>query len=273
MSQGRARSTSSSSGSKIVCTPQSPTPFSPHIPAFSPHTRPEDVPIPTIESPGPGINELPDPTTPQFDSSATYDNLVSSLSHVNLRTPDLASPMPIFGQNQPFPQFTIRHLHNMTPEPSSRAGSNIERAHINENRSERDTTPTRPSAAVASSSNPQSSGNQAPPTTSDTQRRAASAPAQPLFLSPTPNPRSYNVNDETAPDEPYFNEQFQDALRKGKFFSGRIAGRLSTCELAEKEDSQIYSIFQDAKKLEQFAAPSVCTIGIVGDSGVGEFPV
>ncbi|TVY12926.1 hypothetical protein LARI1_G009230 [Lachnellula arida] len=266
MSQGRARSTSSLSGSRseIVYTPQSST-------TLSPHTRPEDAPIPTIESPGPGIFELPDPTTPQsVFSSATYDNLVGSLSNVDLRTPDHASPMPTFGQKQSFPQFTFRNLHNMTPEPRSRAGSNTERAHINICRSERDTTPTRPSAVVASSSNPQSSGNRAPPTASDTQPRAASVPAKPLSLCLTPNPRSYNVNDETAPDEPYFNKQFQEALRKGKLVARRIADRLSTCELAEKEDSQIYSIIQNSKELQQFAAPSVCTIGIVGDSGVGK---
>jgi hypothetical protein len=79
----------------------------------------------------------------------------------------------------------------------------------------------------------------------------------------------YNTNDETPPNEPYFNVEFQNALQKGKSVARRIADTLSTCELAQDRDSQVFSMIETANELRQFDAPSVCTIGIVGDSGVG----
>jgi len=80
----------------------------------------------------------------------------------------------------------------------------------------------------------------------------------------------YDVKDEKPPNEPYFNEQFQKALQKGKQIAGRIRDTLQACELAEDRESHMYSIIETATELHRFDAPAVCTIGIVGDSGVGK---
>jgi hypothetical protein len=78
------------------------------------------------------------------------------------------------------------------------------------------------------------------------------------------------VKDEIPPNEPYFNEQFQKALQKGKQIAGRIKDTLQACELAEDPESHVYGMIQTAAELHSFDSPAVCTIGIVGDSGVGK---
>jgi len=69
---------------------------------------------------------------------------------------------------------------------------------------------------------------------------------------------------------PYFNPEFQNALRDGERVAGKIEATLKTCLLVEDEESQIYKLVQKAKDLRYFDASAVCRIGIVGDSGVGE---
>jgi hypothetical protein len=80
----------------------------------------------------------------------------------------------------------------------------------------------------------------------------------------------YNVKDERPPNEPYFTEQFQRALQNGKYIAGRIKYTLQACELAEDRESHVFEMIQTATELHNFDAPAVCTIGIMGDSGVGK---
>jgi hypothetical protein len=80
----------------------------------------------------------------------------------------------------------------------------------------------------------------------------------------------YNVKDERPPNEPYFTEQFQRALQNGKYIAGRIKDTLQACKLAEDGESHVFEMIQTATELRNFDAPAVCTIGIMGDSGVGK---
>ena len=252
-----------------VFTPQSSRRFSPTLPVSTTDSQPEDVPIPSIESPTPGMFELPDVTTPRIlASSNTYDNVLDTLKQVNLSAPDNVSRIYRFGQEQGSSIFSFRDLHNTTPEPSSRPRPGQATGTNNVSRSGSDSGNIALGASVGaaqSSTLPVSVNVASPPVT---KLRASSAPVQP----PVPNeskPGKYNTNDETPPDEPYFHEDFQKALQKGKLVAQRIANVLGTCELAQDRDSQVFSMIQSANELRQFDAPSVCTIGIVGDSGVG----
>ncbi len=227
--------------------------------ASSPRSFPEDDPIPTIENSPPHILEPSDVMTPPgFTFPDAYESALDTSKEVaNFRNPHH------FGHETQPSAFTYRKLHNATPEPSARAGSK--------------TSPkipggldldlTGPLAGLAhvSPSLPLASGP-----TPATKRRASSAPAQPLGTDNLSKLDIYNANDETPPEEPYFNPEFQSALQNGKLVAQRIASEFEKCELARDHDSHVASIILTANELRKFDAPSVCTIGIVGDSGVGK---
>ncbi|KAH7323547.1 hypothetical protein BKA65DRAFT_70778 [Rhexocercosporidium sp. MPI-PUGE-AT-0058] len=209
-----------------------------HTPqSSSPSFRHEDAPIPSIEFP-----ESPFPRTVNRPASR---NIVTPLIQASSSRGSARLRIPSTGSSLRSSKFTYRGLYNTTPEPE---------------------------AEHQSSSGP-STGQQRlhnSATDSTTPFRSSSAPVQSEPISIPTLARSYNVNDEAAPDAPYFNVDFQHGIRQAKAVAHRIADILETCDLARDRDSQIYSMLQTAKELQNFVAPSVCTIGIVGDSGVGK---
>jgi hypothetical protein len=236
------------------------------ISASSPESRVEDVPVPSVESPGIAVFELPDAAATNSASYSTYDNIIDTLKQVNLSPPEDDSRIFRFGHGEASSTFTFRNLHNTTPEPSTHAAQ-ITRA---ANASVPELDSGNISLLLSTSTGPTSSSSNMPlhPTT---KLRASSAPAQPPAINQSSKLGRYNTNDEKPPNEPYFDEEFQKALQKAKSVAGRIANILDTCELARDRDSHVFSMIQTANRLRQFDAPSVCTIGIVGDSGVGMY--
>ncbi|CZR67592.1 uncharacterized protein PAC_17491 [Phialocephala subalpina] len=256
-----------------VFTPQSSTTFSPKIPASLPDLKP-DVPIPSIEPPTPGLFELPDTSNPRILASfSTYENFVDTFKEVNLSPANNGSQLFRFGQKKELSPFTFRSIHNTTPEPTARVVQVTTQNLIS--RSGSGPGPGSEHSRYVSSSRAelpsvdQTSVNVVTPQA--TKRRASSAPVQPPVCDRLPRPARYDTNDETPPeDEPYFNKDFQRALQAGKSIAQQIGSVLGICELARDRESQVFSMIQTANELSQFDAPSVCKIGIVGDSGVGK---
>lgn len=268
-SEGRVhvRSPSTESIDAPLFTPQSSTTFSPKISGSLPGLKP-DVPIPSVELLAIGS----DISSPGMRTSFNdYDNVLDTLKEVRLKPPGNDSRAFQFGQQKELSLFTFRGLHNTTPEPtagveqatapilfsSSPSGSGLGLEH---NRSVSILCAQQPSAIHVSATivTPQV-----------TKLRASSAPVQPPVPNQPPKPARYDIKDEIPPDEPYFSKDFQRVLQAGKSVAQQIGNVLGTCELARDRESQVLSMVQKANELSKFDAPSVCTIGIVGDSGVG----
>jgi hypothetical protein len=217
-----------------------------------------------------GLSELSGVGVPRMRAfSNSYDSVVDSFKEVNLNPLDNSSRTYEFGQGLDSSTFTFRSLHNTTPEPSIRTESSARSYYVFGSGSRLSPGDSLP---VVGASVTQKTTAQSPATISSqyvNTFRASSAPVQQPDLSATTKPAKYNINDEIPPDEPYFNEEFQKALRTGKCVAQRIASVLGSCDLAQDRDSQVFGMIQTANELRQFDAPSVCTIGIVGDSGVG----
>jgi hypothetical protein len=263
-------SVESTSTSETIFTPQSSTKFSTMMPV-SPDSQAKDVPVPSIESSTSGLSELPDVTTPRMRIfSDTYDNVVDTLKQVNL-SPPLNSSRGLFRKDNESSTSTFRSLHNTTPEPSTLPRQDTEMYYFGG-------SGKGPASGGVTSTAGQGGGQSLAPNTPGNvisppviKLRSSSAPAQPPVLKQSSKLGKYNINDETPPNEPYFNEEFQRALQKGKSVAQRIANILDTCELAQVRDSQVFNMIQTANEFRKFDAPSVCTIGIVGDSGVGMY--
>jgi hypothetical protein len=244
-------------------TPQSSTAVSPKmsvsLPAFG-----QDIPIQSVESPATGSYM----SSPRIRTSSNdYDTVLGGLKDVKLKPSKQDSQLFHFGQQQDLSPFTFRSLHNTTPEPTagadqatasnlisgpgSRSGLGLERSRF---------VAQQPSAIHVSATTvkPQL-----------TKLRASSAPVQPLAPEQPPKPARYDIKDEIPPHEPYFGKDFQRVLQAGKSVAQQIETVLGSCELATDRESQVFNMIQAAKELSKFDAPSVCTIGIVGDSGVG----
>jgi hypothetical protein len=268
-SEGRAhvRSRSIESIDTPLFTPQSSTTFSPKMSVSLPGPRP-DVPIPSVELPAIG----PDISSPAMRTSFNdYDNVLDTLQEVTLNPPENDFRLFQFGQQKELSPFTFRSLHNTTPEPTA----GVEQA----------TAPNLSSTSLSGSGlglehngfvsalgAQQPSAIHVSPTIVTPQvakPRASSAPVQPPVPNQPPKPARYDIKDEIPPDEPYFSKDFQRVLQAGKYVALQIGNVLGTCELARDRESQVFSMVQTANDLSKFDAPSVCTIGIVGDSGVG----
>jgi hypothetical protein len=255
-----------------VFTPQSSTTFSPKIPASLPTVRP-DVPIPSIEPPTPGLFELPDTSNSRMLASfGTYENFVDTFKEVNLSPASNDSRLFQFGQEENLSPFTFRSLHNTTPEPTARV-KQVNTQNLFSSSGSGPGPGSEPSIYVSGPRAELPSVDQTPAnvaTPQATKHRASSAPVQPPVCERLSRPARYDTKDETPPeDEPYFNKDFQMALQAGKSVAQQIGGVLGTCELARDRESQVFGMIQAANELSQFDAPSVCKIGIVGDSGVG----
>jgi len=231
---------------------QSSTIFSPKLLEPLPSPRP-DIPMPSIEVPA-----TPEPK--QRTSSNDYEILPKTLSEMAFGSPPFQ-----FGQKKDV--FSFRGVYNTTPEPTARAeqtaapnifgssnlGSKYNRFVSSPSASRLSFVHTSAKVVTPQVINFQTSSNS----------------VQPFVTNQPPKPTEYNTKDETPPDEPYFNKDFQCALQAGKSIAKQIGGVLGTCELARDQESQVFSMNQMANKLSQFDAASVCTIGIVGDSGAG----
>ncbi len=262
------RSPSEESVDAPIFTPQSST-FSPKMPASLLGLTP-DILIPSIEPPA---FELPHTSTQGLRTSFdNYESVLDNLGELNLAPPSNGSGVFQFGQEKELSPFTYRSLHNTTPEPTSRVGqAAIPRLFSSSGSGSRSASGSCLGPENISGRKPGARSTLFDPASINiAETRASSLPAQPSAPNQPPEPTRYNTNDETPPNEPYFSKDFQRALQAGKSIAGHIGNILSTCELARDQESQVYTILQTANKLSQFDAPSVCKIGIVGDSGVGK---
>lgn len=232
-----------------VFTQQSSIKPSPMISALSPRCRPQDITIPSIQHPKECVGEV-DATTPRsLPPSDLYHGMIDAFKGASLDLPRNDLKTYQIGQNTHSSEsspFTFRKMHNATPDDRNKNFKEASDASGSES--------CRRKLSLSSGLGfvpPQSSSNSESPT--------ATKPTMSVPLA----------KDETTPDEPYFNEDFQTALRNGKNVATRIASILKTCDLASDSDSQVFNMIQTAHELEKFDAPSVCTIGIVGDSGAG----
>lgn len=217
-------------------TPQSSSRLSSRTLSTFTSPRRENAPIPSIEFPDSSISETADAPNPR-NIATRLERGSSSHGNTSVRTHNTRS------DSRPS-QLTYRGLYNTTPEPGAQhCGSS---------------SPTISQQRLRNSAS-----------NSTTQFRSSSAPVESAPNNTPAATRPYDVHDEPAPDTPYFNIEFQRGLRQAKVIAEQIADILETCELARDRDSQIYRMIQTANKIRRFVAPSICTIGIVGDSGVG----
>lgn len=247
-----------------MATSQSSATFSPDLPVSLPILRLHG-PIPSIE----GLESNPTVST----SSSDYEDALNTLEGMSLDPTNNESQLVLRGtQEKELSSFTFRGLHNTTPEPMARVAKAAE-VNPNNRSGYRLGTGRRIFASIRGAKKPiipkVSVGTVAP---QPTKLRASSAPVQPQIPNNPPRLATYNIRDEIPPDRPYFNEDFQRALKAGKSIAQNIHDIFSACELARDRDSQVVSIVQTANELSRFDAPVMCRIGIVGDSGVGVLP-
>ncbi len=235
----QSKSPSEESTDTPIFTPQSSMTSSPKMLASSPGLT-RDVPIPTIES--------PDTTNPRMHADH-YENFLDAMKEVNLNPQNYGSQFFNFGQEENSSPFTFRFLYSPTPEPVA----SVEQATPRQFSSSGSGSSLRPNIATPQTTQPQ----------------ASSAPVQHSVPNRPPAPARYDSRDETPPDEPYFNKDFQRALQAGRSIARDIGSVLGTCELARDPQSQVFRMIQTANQLSHFDAPAVCKIGIMGDSGVG----
>ncbi|KAI9698042.1 MAG: hypothetical protein M1836_004395 [Candelina mexicana] len=206
-----------------------------------------DYPIPSIES-----------LRPESPPTSLLDGLTLEARNTTLSPPAHSIQDSGFRDSRRRPSYkpgkdregspnTYRKLYNSTPEPPSQQAE--------------------ASARPIESANPQPQAQGYDPSVGPIARK----PSVIDLLPPKPKKATYEVKDEVPPyDEPYFDPDFQKAIRHGKNLAGSIESVLLTCDLAKDKDSQIHGLMKNAKQLKQFVAPAVCTIGVVGDSGAGK---
>lgn len=228
-----------------------------------PTSRSKDSPIPSIELPETLPDGLRDGGTPKkLPIPAPYSGSLDTVQEVNRSPPEHGIAAFIFGESREPSPFTFRKMHNATPEPSQTTeyttdipgATGLPDNSTIEELAKKLASSDLKDTSVSMSNHP--GGSNLVPGSSIVRERTAHS--------------RYNVKDERPPNEPYFNEQFQKALQKGKHIAGRIKDTLKACELAEDRESHVYSMIETATELHNFDAPAVCTIGIVGDSGVGK---
>lgn len=65
-------------------------------------------------------------------------------------------------------------------------------------------------------------------------------------------------------------QNIQDAIEEGKYISGVLADALKRTSLADQDRPQLQRILELAEELRRYQSPVEFTIGLIGDSGVGE---
>lgn len=245
-----------------VFTPPSSTTFSFALHDLNPSSESKDIPLPSIEVPeGLQVKTQDGAIQGSNTSQTAYKADPSALGEANSDPPERELAAFRFGESKEPSPFTFRKMHNATPEPS-RTDREIYSFGAAE--------PSADSVIKQKGRRPANSdlkGSQVP--TAGYTGTSNPIPRSNIVRETTQYGR-YDVKDERPPNEPYFDEQFQIALQRAKNVAGKIKSTLQECELAKDEESQVYGMIKTADELQSFDAPAVCTIGIVGDSGVGK---
>ena len=79
----------------------------------------------------------------------------------------------------------------------------------------------------------------------------------------------YDPRVETPPEEPFYDNSFQEAIELAKTLAGDISRSVSGYQLVHNNESEISRIRSIAQRLEKFRPPETRIIGIVGESGSG----
>ena len=120
-------------------------------------------------------------------------------------------------------------------------------------------------------------------------RSASATPDRRAALSPDPQhgkpsrPRSrrrsssrnhvqrHEVDQEEPPTSRFYRRDFQDALAQSQDLARQIADALSSSNLHTDESSAIHDLHSQAKDASRYCGPKNWKIGLVGDSGAGEY--
>ena len=81
----------------------------------------------------------------------------------------------------------------------------------------------------------------------------------------------YNVEAEPLPPGPFADRDYQNAVKAGKDLARDVANYLRLSKTASQTSTQLYKIQKRAEELQRFDSPATRTIGLIGDSGAGEF--
>ncbi|KAH0556617.1 hypothetical protein GP486_005549 [Trichoglossum hirsutum] len=77
----------------------------------------------------------------------------------------------------------------------------------------------------------------------------------------------FEREDEEEPDEPFFDERFQQALRSGIDLAEEVTNILCACELVTDTSSILHRLWKDATALRGYRNPASRIVGVVGGSG------
>lgn len=265
----------STSQTPMVSLPTEPVMATPHASISTPPTssmltystrlskpppQSKDFPIPSIELP----DTLPDgAATESLSVSPPYFSTTDTTRDSDRIPHEHQTNTFRFGEDREASPFTFRKMYNATPEPTEpvvrlteKPGAAVDLMNELE---------TQQLARTLASSNIKNTSI----STSDSLGVSNWRPGSGTTRKRITHGR-YSVKDERPPNEPYFSEQFQKALQKGKYIAGRIKDTLEACELAEDPESHVFEMIKTATELHNFDAPAVCTIGVMGDSGVGK---
>ena len=79
----------------------------------------------------------------------------------------------------------------------------------------------------------------------------------------------YDARVEDSPEEPFYDDDFQQAIELAKTLASDISRTVSRYSFVYDEKMEINRIWNNAQRLEKFRPPETRTIGIVGESGSG----
>jgi hypothetical protein len=80
---------------------------------------------------------------------------------------------------------------------------------------------------------------------------------------------SIDIRDETLPSAPIYNNRLQDGLKAIKRHLASLAGVMRLSEMAHDQSTRLYTLYKRTEKMSRFQYPVTCTVGFIGDSGVG----
>ena len=85
------------------------------------------------------------------------------------------------------------------------------------------------------------------------------------------NVQRHEVDQEEPPASNFYSRDFQDAITQSKGIARQLADALSSCDLHMDESSAIQGLHSQARDASNYCGPMNWTIGLVGDSGAGEY--